>query len=574
MMNRVVITIQVIAAVGLAPVTAVGAATDSTATQPSKTIEGFIAAAHASAKSRDSLATITRGAHGTSREYLEEMIWQHDLDLHQAVLGAAEWIDDEKDKGHDVTRARQAVGQALREEWPGHLAEMRRHQQTLLALRAAADTASGAARLTTESDLTVESGRLLELYEMLVDGVLAFEHAGVDASVQRKFLVKELPAMSTGLETRLEVASRDRASASAHLASDPKNPALREALATAEERLKRVTQSLTVAIGLMDRLGLDSSSQRVTLVSSTGRITLDVFRWKVLLGLLKMLWGQLIDLLAVRIPHWLFQGLLIAATFFGFRAASNLVRRGVRHAVRRSSMSELMRSTVVGLSARAVMVVGFLVILTQLGLRVAPLLAGLGIAGVAVGFALQNSLANLAAGGMILSTRPFDLGDEIQVAGVEGIVKRMSLVATTILTFDNQTVVVPNNMIWTGVIRNRTTQPVRRVELVFGIDYGDDVEKAERVLRELVQEQTKVLSEPAPIIKLNQLADSSVKFVVRVWAARENCDDVYWDLTRAVKLRFDREGITIPFPQQEVHLSAGEAERAAPALGPGRPRQE
>jgi small conductance mechanosensitive channel len=574
MLNRVVITIQIITALALTPAAARAAAADSAAPQPSETIEGFITTVRAAARSRDSLAALAREARGASREYLEETIWQRDAEVHQAVLEASDWITGEKGKGHDVTQAQQRAGETLRQEWPGHLAELRRHEQALRDLRVAADSTSGAARLALESDLTEASGRLLDLYQMLVEGVLALEHAGVDASAQRKFLVKELPTIAAGMVTRLQLASRDQAGANARLAGDPSNPDLRNALATTEERLNRVTRLLAVVIHLMDRLGLDTSELRVALISTTGRITLDVFHWKVLLGLTKMLWGQIVDLLAVRIPHLLFQGLLIVVTFLGFRAASNLVRRGVRRAIQRSSMSELMRSTVIGLSARSVMVIGFLVILTQLGLRVAPLLAGLGIAGVAVGFALQNSLANFAAGGMILGTRPFDVGDEIEVAGVLGIVRHMSLVSTTILTADNQTLIVPNNMIWTGVIRNRTTQPQRRVDLIFGIDYSDDVDKAERALREVVLEHTKVLREPAPVIKLHQLADSSVNFVVRAWAARENYQDVYWDLTRAVKLRFDREGITIPFPQRELHISSGEGQEAGNLLGPVPPSKE
>ena len=152
----------------------------------------------------------------------------------------------------------------------------------------------------------------------------------------------------------------------------------------------------------------------------------------------------------------------------------------MRRAVGYSRLSALLRDTVIRLTGTAVMVIGFAVILTQLGVHVAPLLAGLGIAGFAVGFAMQNTLSNFAAGGMILGNQPFDIGDEIEVAGVFGIVKRMTLVSTTILTPDNQALIIPNSTVWGGVIRNRTAQPTRRVDLVFSIEYGDDIEKAER----------------------------------------------------------------------------------------------
>jgi small conductance mechanosensitive channel len=207
------------------------------------------------------------------------------------------------------------------------------------------------------------------------------------------------------------------------------------------------------------------------------------------------------------------------------------------------------------------MLVGLGVILTQLGVQLAPFLAGLGIAGFAVGFALQNTLANLAAGALIIGTRPYDLGDEIESAGVFGTVKRMSLVSTTILTPDNQTLIVPNSAIWSGVIRNRTAEPLRRVDLAFGVGYGEDVDRVQLVLGEVVTAEEKVLTEPAPIIRLNQLGESTVQFIVRVWTRKERYWEVYWDLTRAVKLRFDQEGIAFPYPQREV------THRAAP--GPG-----
>jgi small conductance mechanosensitive channel len=327
---------------------------------------------------------------------------------------------------------------------------------------------------------------------------------------------------------------------------------------------------MTSVTELMDRLGLEESDLRVALILSTGRISADVFRWRVLLGLLQAWSSHLGEFLSVKAPQWLFQALLIAITFLAFRWAARLVRRAVRRAVGRSQLSELMRATLSRLAGTAVMTLGIAVILTQLGVQLAPVLAGFGIAGLAVGFALQNTLANLAAGSLILGTRPFDLGDEIEAAGVAGTVKRMSLVSTTILTPDNQTLIVPNSSIWGGVIRNRTAEPIRRVDLTFSVAYGDDVDLVERVLAEVVRANEKVLTEPAPVIKLHQLAESSVNFIVRVWTRKERYWDVYWDLTRAVKLRFDQEGLTFPFPQQEVTHRAAPGTSVTVETKPGR----
>jgi small conductance mechanosensitive channel len=189
---------------------------------------------------------------------------------------------------------------------------------------------------------------------------------------------------------------------------------------------------------------------------------------------------------------------------------------------------------------------------------VGPVVAGLGIAGFIVGFALQETLGNFAAGVMILVYRPYDVGDMIECAGgaVYGSVSHMSLVSTTILTIDNKTRIVPNGKIWGDVITNVAAQRVRRVDMVFGIAYTDDVQHAEEVLWSIIKEHPKVIEDPEPMVKLHELGDSSVNFVVRPWVARDDYWDVHWDVTREVKMRFDREGISIPFPQRDVHVHA------------------
>jgi small conductance mechanosensitive channel len=200
------------------------------------------------------------------------------------------------------------------------------------------------------------------------------------------------------------------------------------------------------------------------------------------------------------------------------------------------------------------MLFGLLIALSQLGISLGPLLAGLGVAGFIIGFALQDTLANFASGMMILLYKPYDVGDLVDVGGVFGKVNKMSLVSTTVLTLDNQTLVVPNKKIWGDVIKNVTAQDVRRVDMVFGISYSDDIPKAEKVLAAILQEHDQILDEPAPVVHLHELGDSSVNFVVRPWAKVDDYWDVYWYVTRAVKMRFDEEAISIPFPQRDVHI--------------------
>ena len=187
-----------------------------------------------------------------------------------------------------------------------------------------------------------------------------------------------------------------------------------------------------------------------------------------------------------------------------------------------------------------------------------------------IGFALQDTLGNFASGMMILLYRPFDVGDVVEIGGVFGTVKAMNMVNTTMLTIDNQTLILPNTKIWQEVIKNVTAQSKRRIDLVFGISYSDDISKAEKILSDILEEHDLILDNPEPIVRLHELADSSVNFIVRPWVKTDDYWDVYWDVTREVKLRFDREGVSIPFPQQDVHIHSEAVEVARPLAGDGK----
>lgn len=511
----------------------------------------------ASSQVRDSLSALADSATGATREFFEESIAQRDKEVHAGVVSIVERIQEEQRRGEDVTASRSLLDAWLREEWARYRTQLQRRMQAIVVLSRSSDRATGSERTAIEGEISGRADRLLQAYELLVDQTVALEKIGADFAGPRQFLVQGLPSAAAAQLTRVQLAGRARANALARLSQDADNAELRYALEAADERLKRSSQVLWTGILLMDRLGLDTQALRVGYIGATGKLTADIFKWRVLLGVLRAQGLQLLDLLASKAPQWIFQAALITVTFLAFRALARLARRVVRRAVGYARFSGLLRGTIVGLAGTLVMLIGVVVILTQLGVQVGPLLAGFGVAGVVIGFAMQNTLSNFAAGGMILGNRTFDLGDDIEVAGVTGVVKHMNLVSTTILTGDNQTIIIPNSTVMSGVIRNQTTQPNRRVDLVFGIGYADDIDQAERVLEEIVASQPHVLKEPVAVIRLHQLADSSVNFVVRVWTQKQHYWDVYWGITRAVKLRFDQEGITIPAPQREVHLKAG-----------------
>ena len=218
------------------------------------------------------------------------------------------------------------------------------------------------------------------------------------------------------------------------------------------------------------------------------------------------------------------------------------------------SVSDLLKNFATGTTRKIVFLIGLVVALGTVGIDVGPFLAAAGVLGFVVGFALQDTLGNFAAGIMILLYRPYDIGDVVDAGGTVGKVTAMSLVSTTMHTPDNQKVIVPNGSIWGGTITNITAMDTRRVDLTMGIGYEDDIDKAAKVIEEVVTAHELVLKDPAPQIEVANLGDSSVDFVVRPWSKTSDYWTVKFDLTKQLKQRFDKEGISIPFPQRDVHL--------------------
>ena len=323
-----------------------------------------------------------------------------------------------------------------------------------------------------------------------------------------------------------------------------------------EEKQEIIVNSLTVTLDLMDKVELDTSEYRILLIQATGNIGDHIFDTKVAIGLMKKVFDRLLDWFEEQSPVILLKIIIILLILLISKMFAALAGRLVRNAISKSnlSLSTLLQEFFVSMAYKAVMFIGLLIILSQLGVEIGPALAGLGVAGFIVGFALQETLANFASGLMILVYRPFDVGDVVEVAGITGKVKLMSLVSTTIVTFDNQRLVVPNTKIWGDVIRNVTAEKNRRVDLVFGIGYEDDIGHAEKILKDIVDSHELVLKKPEATIKLHTLGESSVDFVVRPWVHTDDYWDVYWDITRAVKARFDKEGISIPYPQRDIHM--------------------
>jgi small conductance mechanosensitive channel len=236
------------------------------------------------------------------------------------------------------------------------------------------------------------------------------------------------------------------------------------------------------------------------------------------------------------------------------RIAAGLGRRIVKRMLEKAKTEPSIVSFVGTLTYFLILTFAVLAALAKFGIQTASFVAIIGAAGLAVGFALQGSLANFAAGVLILVLRPFRVGDFIMGAGEAGVVKEISLFTTELSTPDNIKVIVPNGQLFGDVIKNVTAYDTRRIDLVLGIGYSSDIEKAYDVLMDLIKEDTRILSGPAPQIAVSELADSSVNLVVRPWVKKEDYWAVRFDLTRKIKEAFDKNGIEIPFPQRVVHM--------------------
>ena len=411
-------------------------------------------------------------------------------------------------------------------------------------------------RPALEEDIAGLTIHLDEAYGFSLVHIEKMDKLEMDSSEARKVLTGLLGDRADEVSGRIDFALQRIDRLSARLSDTPDNADLPVLIVAAHRSLETNTASMAVTLGIMDRLELPTEKYRAQLAEATRDISTVLLDRGAAASLISSAMGRLMAWLSEKGPGLLVKLLLFLGILFVFRLLSRLARKGARRALdsSRLDISTLLRRMIITAVTNVVMALGLLIALSQLGISLGPLLAGLGVVGFIIGFALQDTLSNFAAGMMILIYRPYDVGDMVDAAGVFGKVNKMSLVSTTVLTIDNQTIVVPNSKIWGDVIKNITAQALRRVDMTFGISYTDDIPKAEQVLMGILQKHDKVLDDPEPVVKLHELGDSSVDFVVRPWVGVNDYWDVYWDVTRAVKMRFDEEGISIPFPQRDVHI--------------------
>ncbi|WP_456090126.1 mechanosensitive ion channel family protein [Oceanobacter kriegii] len=251
---------------------------------------------------------------------------------------------------------------------------------------------------------------------------------------------------------------------------------------------------------------------------------------------------------------WGTQIVMALVVFFVGRLLARLILKGVTGAMGRAKVDPILTNFISTVLGSLLLVLVIVISLSQLGLETASLITLLGAAGLAVGLALKDSLSHFAAGVMLILFRPFKVGDYVEVDGVAGSVDKITIFSTRLKTPDNRVVTVPNSNVFGNTMTNYSEEATRRLDLVVGISYGSDLLKAKRLLQEMLAADERVLKDPEYRVAVNELADSSVNFIVRPWVKASDYWALKWDLTEKVKLKFDEEGIEIPFPQMDVHL--------------------
>ncbi len=265
-------------------------------------------------------------------------------------------------------------------------------------------------------------------------------------------------------------------------------------------------------------------------------------------------WNELLVLVQTKGIEFGINLVLAILIFYVGKLAVGLVVRGTRNLMRAQEVDKTLQTFVCNLERMLLMVIVIIAAIGQLGIQTTSFIAIFGAAGLAVGLALQGSLSNFAAGVLIVLFRPYKVGDFVEAAGISGVVVEVQILTTVLKTGDNKQIIVPNGQIMGSIITNYSVNDQRRVDMVVGVSYDDDLDKVRSTLQELIDAEDRVLDEPACTIAVSALADSSVNFVVRPWVKTADYWGVMFDMTEAIKKRFDKEGISFPFPQQDVHL--------------------
>lgn len=318
------------------------------------------------------------------------------------------------------------------------------------------------------------------------------------------------------------------------------------AIAIKKLEINAYASRLQAMVMLLADLDVDTSLYKKTVIQSSNTLTVDLFDKRVASHLFTEWWLSTKKWYATQAPSIMSK----AMTFIGILVISWIIAVVLKKTVRglfsrtRPDMSELAKRFIISMTSRVVILVGLLIALSNMGIQIGPILAGLGIMGFIIGFALQETLSNFASGLMMLIYRPFDVGHKIRVSGMEGKVKDLNLVSTTIVTSANHRLTIPNNKVWKDVIHNITSQPQVRLDLYFIAPFNADSEKVLLAIKDEIKENPIIIQERESQARIYDLGRTEVKYIARFWIASEDIDEAKWLVFEGVKKRFDEQGVS------------------------------
>ncbi len=437
----------------------------------------------------------------------------------------------------------------------------------LIDLRARRDSTEPAGLSELESQITAKQELINTLLQLGVTVLAHLEALEIEAPRFASDVDHVLIERAEQLTGRLQLASQERdqirgriESARKAGSSEQEMTDERNRLGANEQRIAGIIESLDHTADLLARRGRDATRYRQLVIQTTGEVTDRILDPKVFRALavdgVKNFGGWLRD----QGPTWIVRMLILIATIFATRLIARLVWAVSQLFWRRTQASRLLSDLVGRMVGPMSTLLGLILGLWFLGVNPTTLLTGLGVLSIIVGLALQDSLGNLAAGMFILIYRPYDVDDAVSAGGVVGVVKAMGLANTTIVTFDNRRLYVPNRKIWQEVIENRSTESYRRVEATIRISYRQDLEAARQVIRDILADQDIVMEDPAPTVFVSNLDDSWVEIAVWPWASTENWWTATTELPGILKVGFEKAGIAVPYPRREVATIDGDAD--------------
>lgn len=399
--------------------------------------------------------------------------------------------------------------------------------------------------------LTKKQKALEKSYAALVKNARKINKIGKDPSQDLSFaqpLVKRQANVLSGLlgfdQDKLAVLERKLSVVSSESKSGTE---LLSEIRTQNLLIQSDAKRLQKMAELLEDMDLDASLYKKTVIQSSNKLSSSIFDRKVASHLFTEWWLEAKKWFSIQALEILEKTvtfvIIILLAFF----VAILVRKMMRRIFKRTlpEMTELAKNFIISMSSKLVILAGILLALSNIGVQIGPLLAGLGIMGFIVGFALQDTLSNFASGLMILIYRPYDVGDKIKSAGVKGKVSKMNLVSTTIYTSENHQLTVPNKKIWGDIIHNVTSQPLQRVDLYFKVPFSAESETVRTAITDVVENCPKVIHDKEKSVRIHELGEADVKYLARFWVATEDLNESQWTISEGVKKRFDEEGISL-----------------------------